>query len=233
MWSSRDPLSLPPSGNRQEHFGKRLTPRDKTKCTEPRCNERNMPVTGTEAGHSSATKSPGQKLPNVVNSQKGQSREAHGHNRPRQSNETQQRREINRTTSSRNVSVTNVRLSGRALSQMRALGAIIPVQNQEKLMEGSRSHGWGLGDDSPLLPRISPSLGHGHTRLLGWLLVTRLCSICDHLPNCSLMICALLCVDGMCQSNIFFFFFFLSFCHFFGLLPQHMEVPRLRVESEL
>ena len=27
--------------------------------------------------------------------------------------------------------------------------------------------------------------------------------------------------------------FFLSFCHFFGPLPQHMEVPRLGVESEL
>ena len=27
--------------------------------------------------------------------------------------------------------------------------------------------------------------------------------------------------------------FFLSFCYFFGPLPQHMEVPRLGVESEL
>ena len=29
------------------------------------------------------------------------------------------------------------------------------------------------------------------------------------------------------------FFFFLSFCYFVGLLPRHMEVPRLGVESEL
>ena len=29
------------------------------------------------------------------------------------------------------------------------------------------------------------------------------------------------------------FFFFLSFCYFFGPLPWHMEVPRLGVESEL
>ena len=29
------------------------------------------------------------------------------------------------------------------------------------------------------------------------------------------------------------FFFFLSFCHFFGPFPRHMEVPRLGVESEL
>ena len=28
-------------------------------------------------------------------------------------------------------------------------------------------------------------------------------------------------------------FFFLSFCYFFGLLPRHMEVPRLGVQSEL
>ena len=32
---------------------------------------------------------------------------------------------------------------------------------------------------------------------------------------------------------IFFFFFFLSFCHFLGPLLQHTEVPRLGVESEL
>ena len=31
----------------------------------------------------------------------------------------------------------------------------------------------------------------------------------------------------------FFFFFFLSFLLFLGLLPRHMEVPRLGVESEL
>ena len=30
-----------------------------------------------------------------------------------------------------------------------------------------------------------------------------------------------------------FFFFFLSFCLFLELLPRHMEVPRLGVESEL
>ena len=30
-----------------------------------------------------------------------------------------------------------------------------------------------------------------------------------------------------------YFFFFLSFCHFFGPLLRHMEVPRLGVESEL
>ena len=30
-----------------------------------------------------------------------------------------------------------------------------------------------------------------------------------------------------------FFFFFLSFCYFFGPLPRHMEGPRLGVESEL
>ena len=29
------------------------------------------------------------------------------------------------------------------------------------------------------------------------------------------------------------FFFFLSFCYFFGPLPRHMEVPRLGVQSEL
>ena len=29
------------------------------------------------------------------------------------------------------------------------------------------------------------------------------------------------------------FFVFLSFCYFFGLLPRHMAVPRLGVESEL
>ena len=34
--------------------------------------------------------------------------------------------------------------------------------------------------------------------------------------------------------NLIIFFFFLSFfCHFLGLLPQLMEVPRLGVESEL
>ena len=32
---------------------------------------------------------------------------------------------------------------------------------------------------------------------------------------------------------IVFFFFFLSFCYFFGPLPRHMEAPRLGVESEL
>ena len=35
------------------------------------------------------------------------------------------------------------------------------------------------------------------------------------------------------QDLFFSFFFFLSFCYFFGLLPGHMEVPRLGVESEL
>ena len=30
-----------------------------------------------------------------------------------------------------------------------------------------------------------------------------------------------------------FFFFFWSFCYFFGPRPRHMEVPRLGVESEL
>ena len=32
---------------------------------------------------------------------------------------------------------------------------------------------------------------------------------------------------------LFYLFIFLSFCYFFGPLPQHMEVPRLGVESEL
>ena len=32
---------------------------------------------------------------------------------------------------------------------------------------------------------------------------------------------------------IFIYLFILSFCYFFGLLPQHMEVPRLGAESEL
>ena len=32
---------------------------------------------------------------------------------------------------------------------------------------------------------------------------------------------------------LFVLFCFLSFCHFLGLLPWHMEVPRLGVESEL
>ena len=31
----------------------------------------------------------------------------------------------------------------------------------------------------------------------------------------------------------YFFFFFLSFYHFLGLLSWHMEVPKLGVESEL
>ena len=35
---------------------------------------------------------------------------------------------------------------------------------------------------------------------------------------------------GLCT---YFFFFFLSFYHFLGLLSWHMEVPRLGVESEL
>ena len=34
-----------------------------------------------------------------------------------------------------------------------------------------------------------------------------------------------------CSHQIFFFFW--SFCYFFGPLPRHMEVPRLGVESEL
>ena len=32
---------------------------------------------------------------------------------------------------------------------------------------------------------------------------------------------------------IYFNFYFLSFCHFLGPLPQHMEVPRLGVKLEL
>ena len=32
---------------------------------------------------------------------------------------------------------------------------------------------------------------------------------------------------------LYLFFFFLSFCYFFGPLLRHMEVPRLGVESEL
>ena len=40
--------------------------------------------------------------------------------------------------------------------------------------------------------------------------------------------------QGELVSRFWFFVFgFLSFCHFFGLLPRHMEVPRLGVESEL
>ena len=35
------------------------------------------------------------------------------------------------------------------------------------------------------------------------------------------------------MNDSFFFFFFLSFLPFLGLLPQHMEVPRLGVQSEL
>ena len=37
-----------------------------------------------------------------------------------------------------------------------------------------------------------------------------------------------------CFPKLFFllFFYFLSFCYFFGPLPRHMEVPRLGVESE-
>ena len=34
------------------------------------------------------------------------------------------------------------------------------------------------------------------------------------------------------KESLFFFFFFV-FLPFLGLLPQHMEVPRLGVESEL
>ena len=34
-------------------------------------------------------------------------------------------------------------------------------------------------------------------------------------------------------SSLFFFFFFFVFLLFLGLLPRHMEVPRLGVESEL
>uniref|UniRef100_A0A8D1ZUQ3 G-protein coupled receptors family 1 profile domain-containing protein n=1 Tax=Sus scrofa TaxID=9823 RepID=A0A8D1ZUQ3_PIG len=37
--------------------------------------------------------------------------------------------------------------------------------------------------------------------------------------------------QGRCNAILFFFFFF--FCPFLGLLPWHMEVPRLGVESEL
>ena len=35
------------------------------------------------------------------------------------------------------------------------------------------------------------------------------------------------------EIHLFLFKFFLSFCHFLGLLPWHREVPRLGVESEL
>ena len=34
-------------------------------------------------------------------------------------------------------------------------------------------------------------------------------------------------------QNIFFFSFFLVFCHFLGLLPRHMEVLRPGIKSEL
>ena len=34
-------------------------------------------------------------------------------------------------------------------------------------------------------------------------------------------------------QNIYCLFIYLFFCYFFGPLPQHMEVPRLGVESEL
>ena len=35
------------------------------------------------------------------------------------------------------------------------------------------------------------------------------------------------------NENLEMLFFFFPFCHFFGPLPRHMEVPRLGVESEL
>ena len=37
---------------------------------------------------------------------------------------------------------------------------------------------------------------------------------------------------GLIVCFLFCFVFVLSFCHFLGLLPLHMEVPRLRVELE-
>ena len=39
-------------------------------------------------------------------------------------------------------------------------------------------------------------------------------------------------VLGLTDADYCLFFFF-SFCYFFGPLPQHMEVLRLGVESEL
>ena len=43
--------------------------------------------------------------------------------------------------------------------------------------------------------------------------------------------------SAFCSLHLFFFLIFLfiilSFCFFFGLLPWHMEVPRLGVESEM
>ena len=48
---------------------------------------------------------------------------------------------------------------------------------------------------------------------------------CLTLPTSSLL--------NISLKTISFFFFFLSFCYFFGPLPRHMEVPRLGVESEL
>ena len=39
--------------------------------------------------------------------------------------------------------------------------------------------------------------------------------------------------NGLQSHFSIFFFFFSSFCLFWGPLPQHMEVPRLGVESEL
>ena len=42
-------------------------------------------------------------------------------------------------------------------------------------------------------------------------------------------------IKGEIYSNTIIMgdFFFWSFCHFFGLLLRHVEIPRLGVESEL
>ena len=39
-------------------------------------------------------------------------------------------------------------------------------------------------------------------------------------------------VDGRALQFLFFYYFYFLFLPFLGLLPRHMEVPRLGVESE-
>ena len=50
---------------------------------------------------------------------------------------------------------------------------------------------------------------------------------------CEMVLLIAYAIANFKYSIILFFFFFFVFLLFLGPLPQHMEVPRLGVESEL
>ena len=87
--------------------------------------------------------------------------------------------------------------------------------------------GWGL---EGLGGRLALPVACGSSLGQGW----NLCHSCDQSHNSdnaeSLTHWT---IRERLQLVFNFFFFFLSFCHFLGPLPRHMEVPRLGVESEL